>query len=184
VGYKNIVLDNERYTIFLAKEGMKIGFGSIGKGYAADKAREFMISKGVKSVIINASGDMNTWGKQPDGKSWTIGVTNPLKKDKLLAVITLTESAIFTSGNYEQFVLLESKRYTHIINPKNGLSCNRYLQCNCFRCECRNGKWFFYKCNGFEKRKRLKPNRTILRAKLYYRYRYRRGCKLKKYEVR
>ncbi|MDV6169785.1 FAD:protein FMN transferase [Flavobacterium sp. DG1-102-2] len=79
-GYKNIVLDNERYTIFLAKEGMKIGFGSIGKGYAADKAREFRISKGVKSVIINASGDMNTWGKQPDGKSWTIGVTNPLKK--------------------------------------------------------------------------------------------------------
>lgn len=120
VGYKNIILDKERSTIFLAKEGMKIGFGSIGKGYAADKTREYMIAKGVKAGIINASGDMNTWGTQPDGKNWTVAITNPMNKDKAFAVFPLKESAVVTSGSYEKFVMLEGKRYTHIINPKTG----------------------------------------------------------------
>ena len=120
VGYKNIILDKEKSTIFLAKEGMKIGFGSIGKGYAADKTREYMIAKGVKAGIINASGDMNTWGKQPDGENWTVGITNPLNKDKVFAVFPLKESAVVTSGSYEKFVMLDGKRYTHIINPKTG----------------------------------------------------------------
>jgi thiamine biosynthesis lipoprotein len=120
VGYNNIVLDKEKSTIFLTKEGMKIGFGSIGKGYAADKTREYMIAKGVKAGIINASGDMNTWGKQPDGKNWTVAITNPMNKDKAFAVFPLKESAVVTSGSYEKFVMLEGKRYTHIINPKTG----------------------------------------------------------------
>lgn len=120
VGYKNIILDKERSTIFLAQEGMKIGFGSIGKGYAADKTREYMIAKGVKAGIINASGDMNTWGTQPDGKNWTVAITNPMNKDKAFAVFPLKESAVVTSGSYEKFVMLEGKRYTHIINPKTG----------------------------------------------------------------
>lgn len=120
VGYKNIILDKEKSTIFLVKEGMKIGFGSIGKGYAADKTREYMIAKGVKAGIINASGDMNTWGKQPDGQNWTVGITNPLNKDKVFAVFPLTESAVVTSGSYEKYVMLDGKRYTHIINPKTG----------------------------------------------------------------
>jgi len=121
VGYKNIVLDKEKQTIFLKKEGMKIGFGSIGKGYAADKARELLIAKGLLAGIINASGDMNTWGTQPDGKPWTAGITNPANKNKVFAVFPLDkESAIVTSGSYEKYVMLNGKRYTHIINPVTG----------------------------------------------------------------
>lgn len=120
VGYENIILDKEKSTIFLKLEGMKIGFGSIGKGYAADKTRELMISKGVKAGIINASGDMNTWGTQPDGKPWTVGITNPVNKNKVFAVFPLRESAVVTSGSYEKYVLLNGKRYTHIINPVTG----------------------------------------------------------------
>ena len=100
---------------------MKIGFGSIGKGYAADKTRELLMEKGVTAGIINASGDMNTWGKQPDGKPWTAGITNPINKNKVFAVIPLDkESAIVTSGSYEKYVMLNGKRYTHIINPVTG----------------------------------------------------------------
>jgi len=120
VGYKNIILDKTKCTIFLKLEGMKIGFGSIGKGYAADKTRELLMSKGVKAGIINASGDMNTWGTQPDGKPWTVGLTNPVDKNKVLAVIPLRETAVVTSGSYEKFVLLGGKRYSHIINPITG----------------------------------------------------------------
>jgi thiamine biosynthesis lipoprotein len=122
VGYRNIILDREKQTIFLKNVGMKIGFGSIGKGYAADKARELLISKGVKAGIVNASGDMNSWGKQPNGKKWTVGITNPADKDNIFAIVPLAKqkSAVVTSGNYEQFVMLNGKRYSHIINPVTG----------------------------------------------------------------
>jgi len=59
VGYKNIVLDDKSQTVFLKLKEMKIGFGAIGKGYAADKAKTLLIKKGVKAGIINASGDLN-----------------------------------------------------------------------------------------------------------------------------
>jgi len=67
VGYNNILLDKEKLTVFLKIKGMKIGFGAIGKGYAADMAKKLLLAKGVTSGIINASGDMNSWGKQVDG---------------------------------------------------------------------------------------------------------------------
>ncbi|MEP6931703.1 MAG: FAD:protein FMN transferase [Flavobacterium sp.] len=120
VGYKNILLDSLQSTIFLKFPGMKIGFGSIGKGYAADKAREVMEAKGVKAGIVNASGDLTTWGKQPNGKEWTIGITNPFDTEKFVKIFSLKREAVTTSGNYEKFVELNGKRYSHIINPITG----------------------------------------------------------------
>jgi len=124
VGYKNIVLNKKNTTIFLKEMGMKIGFGAIGKGYAADMARKLLMQKGVSSGIINASGDMNTWGKQPDGKEWSVAITNPMDKNKAFALLPVVDGAVVTSGNYEKFVLLEGKRYTHIIDPKTGYPCS------------------------------------------------------------
>lgn len=120
VGYQNIVLDKENYTVFLKLKGMKIGFGAIGKGYAADKAKQLLISKGVSSGIINASGDMNTWGKQPNGEDWTVAITNPMNKNKAFALLPLKQGAVVTSGDYEKFVMFDGVRYAHIINPKTG----------------------------------------------------------------
>ncbi|PZX94365.1 FAD:protein FMN transferase [Flavobacterium aquariorum] len=120
VGYKNIVLDSIQSTIFLQLEGMKIGFGALGEGYATDKCRAMMKAKGIKSGIINASGDMSTWGKQPNEKDWNIGITNPFDTDKLIAVVPINDGAVTTSGSYEKFVALDGKRYSHIINPATG----------------------------------------------------------------
>lgn len=120
VGYQNIVLDQKNQTVFLKRKGMKIGFGAIGKGYAADKAKKLLLSKGVKSGIINASGDMNTWGNQPNGKDWTIAITNPLNKNKVYGVFPLKKGAVVTSGNYEKYVVFNGIRYTHIIDPRTG----------------------------------------------------------------
>ncbi len=120
VGYKNIILDSVQSTIFLKLKGMKIGFGALGEGYATDKSRAMMIEKGIKAGIINGSGDMSTWGKQPNGKAWNIGITNPFHPDTLLAVITLKQEAVTTSGSYEKFVVFNNKRYSHIINPATG----------------------------------------------------------------
>ncbi|HSD14671.1 MAG TPA: FAD:protein FMN transferase [Flavobacterium sp.] len=120
VGYKNIILDSVNSTIFLKLKGMKIGFGALGEGYATDKCREMMLAKGIKAGIVNATGDMSTWGRQPNGKPWKIGITNPFHPDKLLTAVPLEKGAVTTSGSYEKFVVFDGKRYSHIINPATG----------------------------------------------------------------
>jgi len=120
VGYQNIIIDTIASTIFLQKKGMKIGFGSIGKGYAADQARKLLQSFGVKSGIVNASGDISTWGTQPNGKPWAIGIQKPFKENEMAAILYFKENSVATSGSYEKFVEFNGKRYSHIMNPKTG----------------------------------------------------------------
>lgn len=120
VGYENIILNNEEQTVYLSKKGMKIDFGANGKGYAADKAKEMLMLRGVTAGIINASGDMNTWGKQPNGNDWTVAITNPFNKNKAFGILPITNGAVVTSGDYEKFVVLNGKRYSHIIDPRTG----------------------------------------------------------------
>lgn len=120
VGYKNIILDSINSTIFLKLKGMKIGFGALGEGYATNKCQEMMLAKGIKSGIVNATGDMSTWGQQPNGKPWNIGITNPFRSGELLDVIELKQGAVTTSGSYEKFVVFDDTRYSHIINPSTG----------------------------------------------------------------
>ncbi len=132
VGYHNIILDPKNQTVFLKLKGMKIGFGAIGKGYSADKAKKLLISKGVKAGIINASGDMNTWGTQPNGQKWQIGIINPLHKNTVFATFPLTDEAVVTSGNYEKYVIFNGKRYTHIIDPRTGYPASGIISATVF----------------------------------------------------
>ncbi len=120
VGYKNILLDKTHHTVFLKKKKMKIGFGAIGKGYAADKAKTLLMARGVPAGIINASGDMNTWGKQPNNDVWKVAITNPMDKTKNFGLLPIEDGAVVTSGNYEKYVSFQGKRYTHIIDPRTG----------------------------------------------------------------
>ena len=120
VGYKNILVDTLNSTIFLKLKGMKIGFGALGEGYAADKCRDMMLTNGIKAGIVNGSGDMSTWGKQPDGRPWSIGITDPFHRGDLYAVVPLRESSVTTSGSYEKYAEINGVRYSHIINPATG----------------------------------------------------------------
>lgn len=119
VGYQDIIVDPKNSTVFLKNKGMKIGFGAIGKGYAADKAKKLLISNGVSGGIINASGDINSWGSKPSGSSWQVAITNPLNKNKAFAMLPIKD-AVVTSGNYEKYVTFNSRRYSHIIDPRTG----------------------------------------------------------------
>ena len=121
INYENINLDEENLTVFLKEKGMKIGFGGIGKGYAANKAKDLMIAMGIKSGVVNASGDLTTWGKKENGDDWGVGITDPRDKTKIFSWLIIGETALVTSGNYEKFVEFDGIRYTHIINPKTGL---------------------------------------------------------------
>lgn len=121
INYKNVILNQQDSSIFLKEKGMRIGFGGIGKGYAAEKAKALMIAKGVKSGIVNAAGDLTTWGTQPNGKSWTIGIADPDAQQSTFSALNISNVAVATSGNYEKFVVIDGKKYSHTIDPKTGL---------------------------------------------------------------
>jgi thiamine biosynthesis lipoprotein len=120
VGYHNVILNSKDTTIFLKNKGMKIGLGGIGQGYIADKIKELLKSKGCESGLVNVSGDISTWGKQIDGNPWTIGIINPMNKNKVFATFPLEDTAVETSGSYEKYVTFDGKRYSHIIDPRTG----------------------------------------------------------------
>ena len=121
INYRNIVLDPENTTVLLKEKGMRIGFGGIGKGYAAERARAVMRERGVTGGVVNASGDMTAWGYQPDGKPWTIGIVNPNAAGQVFSWFSVTDMAMATSGNYEKYIIVDGKRYSHTINPRTGL---------------------------------------------------------------
>ena len=121
INYKNVILDEEKRTVFLKEKGMRIGFGGIGKGYAADMAKILLIQKGIKSGIVNAAGDLTAWGCHPNGKPWTIGIADPQEAQHSFSHLEITNTSIATSGNYEKFIMIDGKRYSHTINPKTGL---------------------------------------------------------------
>jgi thiamine biosynthesis lipoprotein len=132
VGAKSIELDAKNNTVFLKKKGMKIGFGAIGKGYAADKAKTLLQERGVSAGIINASGDMNAWGSQPDGTPWRVAIRNPMNKNKVFALMPLQNKAVVTSGNYEKFVRFNGVRYAHIIDPRTGYPATELISVTVF----------------------------------------------------
>jgi thiamine biosynthesis lipoprotein len=121
INYRNIMLDMENTTVFLKEKGMRIGFGGIGKGYAAEMAKTTMQQLGITSGIVNASGDLTTWGLQPNGEEWTIGIANPNILGEVFSFLKISGLAVATSGNYEKFIVIDGKKYSHTIDPRTGL---------------------------------------------------------------
>lgn len=120
INYENIILDETNQTVFLKNKGMRIGFGGIGKGYAAEMAKKKLIEANVESGIVNASGDLSAWGFQENGEPWTIGIADPNQKNAIFSAFKITNRAVATSGNYEKFVIINNKKYSHTIDPKTG----------------------------------------------------------------
>ena len=121
INYRNVILDEKNYSVFLKEKGMRIGFGGIGKGYAAEKAKLLLQERGVQSGIVNAAGDLTTWGFHPGGKPWTIGIADPNNTRHVFSQLNITNTSVATSGNYEKFIVINGKKYSHTIDPKTGL---------------------------------------------------------------
>lgn len=120
INYRNIILNPNDCSIFLKEKGMRIGFGGIGKGYAAEQAKKLLKKTGVASGIVNASGDIAAWGTQPNGKQWTIGIADPNHKNRSFSYMDISGLAIATSGSYEKFAVIGGKKYSHTIDPRTG----------------------------------------------------------------
>lgn len=120
IDYQQVELDIHNKSVFLKKKGMRLGFGGIGKGYAADRAKALLVTLGFQHGLVNASGDLCAWGNKENGKPWSIGVVHPDQSDQIIAHFDLKNSSVATSGNYEKFVVIDGKKYSHTIDPNTG----------------------------------------------------------------
>jgi thiamine biosynthesis lipoprotein len=99
ISYRSVIIDAPAQTVFLKEKGMRIGFGANSKGYAADRAKYILQMNGVSSGVINAGGDLITWGAQPDNEPWTIAAADPDQKAQPFANVEISNMAVATSVN-------------------------------------------------------------------------------------
>lgn len=119
INYRNLLMDTKARTIRYARPGVRIDLGGIAKGYAVDKCIERLIELGIDNALVTAGGDSRVIGDRW-GRPWTIGVRDPRDKNRLVALLPLTDVAVSTSGDYERYFEEDGVRYHHIINPASG----------------------------------------------------------------
>jgi thiamine biosynthesis lipoprotein len=123
--YKNVVLDAAKQTVFLKNKGMRIGLGAISRGYAADRAKYILQMEGVSSGVINAGGDLLSWGLQPDNTPWTIGTADPSQAGQPFADVNISNMAIATSFNSEKLNYTGGAVPAGNIHPDSGFAVSK-----------------------------------------------------------
>jgi thiamine biosynthesis lipoprotein len=121
VNYKDVVLDATATTVFLKETGMRVGFGANSKGYAADRAKYILQLEGVSHGVINAGGDLLTWGLTPDMEPWTVATADPRQKTQPFANLDITNMAIATSVNADRYATITDKKLSKG-KAKNGFT--------------------------------------------------------------
>ena len=119
VGYEKVSADGNKISL---KQGMMLDFGGAAKGWASDECTKIMRESGVQSALINLGGNVYALGKRYDGNLWRIGVADPLDENftENVGIISVSDRAVVTSGNYQRYFTQDGKTYGHIIDPKTG----------------------------------------------------------------
>lgn len=120
VNHENVVIDAKAQTVFLSEPGMRISFAANSKGYAADRAKYILQLAGVSSGVINAGGDLLSWGLQPDNEPWTIGIADPSQEHQPFAGVIISNMAVATSVNAENNATVIDKKLLGTFAPKKG----------------------------------------------------------------
>jgi thiamine biosynthesis lipoprotein len=121
VGLSYVSFDEDSRSVVFERAGILIDLGGIAKGYAVDRAAESVLELGIRSGVLNLGGNVRCLSDPPPGKTaYEIGIRNPVDKDSVCGSVRILDRSVATSGNYERYVVLDGKRYTHIMNPKTG----------------------------------------------------------------
>ena len=124
VGYKNMELDSVNSTIYFKTKDLKIDLGGLAKGYAVDRAGKILDSLQIQDYIINAGGDLIAKGKNNNDEPWNVGIKHPRIADSVAYTFRVDNQCVATSGDYERFIIINGRRYHHILNPFTGYSEN------------------------------------------------------------
>ncbi|MEL6868440.1 MAG: FAD:protein FMN transferase [Pseudomonadota bacterium] len=120
IGWQNV--DRGDDQIYLPQQGMQIDFGGFAKEYAVDALAARCIDHDIQHGIVNLGGDVRVVGPHPDGTPWRVGIQHPRAPAKAISVVEVSHGAVATSGDYERFMLIDGKRYCHLLNPETGRS--------------------------------------------------------------
>lgn len=118
IGWDKIIWNEPRISLPIA--GMELDFGGVVKEYAADTCASFCRSRGIKHGLINMGGDIHVIGPHPDGSAWKIGIQSPDDPEQIVTTVNLEYGGLASSGDYQRFMVIDDKRYGHILNPKTG----------------------------------------------------------------
>jgi thiamine biosynthesis lipoprotein len=118
--YQSVVLDAQAMTVFLKEDGMRISFATNGKGYAADRAKYILKTQGISSGVINAGGDLLTWGLQPDDQPWTVATANPELHYVPYANLNISDMCFATALNNNGNATPVNKIALKKLSPKKG----------------------------------------------------------------
>lgn len=122
VGYDKMILDEKTHGVQLLRAGMLLDLGGIAKGYAADEALAILRQHGVSDALVAAGGDIAVMGAPPGTAGWSIGIALLESPDLPPSrFLILKDAAVSTSGDAEQHVEINGKRYSHIVDPKTGI---------------------------------------------------------------
>ena len=124
VGYQHIDIIKQEQSVFLGRQGMSLDLGGLAKGYAVDRAIAVLKQKGIKNVLVAAGGDIYALGVRRKSRKWLVAVQHPRKKNAVLTTLELQDEAVATSGDYQKYIEIKGKRYSHIINPEIGFPCD------------------------------------------------------------
>lgn len=123
----NIIYDKDESSISFAKDGMKIDFGGIAKGYTSGRIADIYRECGVMSGLINLGGNVQVVGTKTDGSKWRVAVQSPETEDDYLGILSTADRAVITSGGYERYFEQDGVKYHHIIDPSTGHPANNGL---------------------------------------------------------
>ncbi len=128
VGWVKLRLDKANRTATLLAPNMRLDLGGLGKGYAADAALKVLKEQGITRALVAGSGDIALGDPPPGESGWKVGITAIDNSTDATRTIRLHNAGISTSGDTEQFVEIDGRRYSHIVNPATGLGMTQRIQ--------------------------------------------------------
>lgn len=126
-GWDKIQFDDRLKTVRFDVPGLSIDLGGIAKGWAVDKAVEAILKESsIRRGFVDLGGNLRTLPLPPPGReNYRIAIRDPKSAERQIAVVAILNESIATSGDYERYVVIDGKRYTHIVNPVTGVPVDR-----------------------------------------------------------
>ena len=161
IGYQYIILDSSTHSIKLLRKKTALDLGGIAKGYLAQVIVDFCKKEGIKKALVDAGGDLAMIGED-----WHIGVSIPNSEELMQGFLVIQNQAVATSGNMYQFVEIEGKKYSHIVNPHTGLGLTHQRNVTVIAPDGTTADWLATACSVMSVRKALKLIKTMPNCEL------------------